>query len=606
MKLRTLVTSIALALLGSAVAQVTTAADLYKWTDEKGQVHYTSSPPPETARKPQQIDPANPSNATALPTSAAAQGAASAPGVLFILDASGSMKAKIDNREKIVIAKEVMSNLLRDLPATIRVGLEVYGHHTKGDCNDIEVMAPVGQADKAALIQRIQAIDPKGMTPITQALQVAAEQLKTAEQDTTVVLVSDGEETCKGDPCAAVASLLQQGIKLKVHVVGFDVAEKEQQQLMCIAKAGNGRYFTANNAEQLKDALTEVKQEVVKKIDVGVTNIIGCADGKREGFADIKEFPDIAGCNASWEGVANLRAPATGNACGNDLKPCKVPADACAPGWHICGQDGSIEEISRIGAERCANAGDGRYVAAISHCKTQSGCVYDNGDGHYPCFSSGWCSEAVCCGKECGDFGICRDGVWPNATHIAIGMDQGCGAMLSHRAQGVLCCKDRVETQEVVKKAEVPPPPPVVAQTPPPPAPEKKVVKLAIGTIKIPNLQSDYVSVYEQQTGKKLGDLWKGRTLDVPAGTYKIQFGDMYLEGIEVTSGQTTERLVGIIGIPKMQPDYVGVYEQQTGKKVGDIWRGGKLNVPPGTYKFEVSGQPVEIQVEGGQEVVIE
>ncbi len=252
----------------AALASLATAsaADLYKWTDEKGQVHYTSSSP-EAARKPQQIDPANPSNATALPTQAAANGAANAPGVLFILDASGSMKAKIDNREKIVIAKEVMSNLLRDLPATIRVGLEVYGHHTKGDCNDIEVMAPVGQVDKTALIQRVQTIDPKGMTPITQALQVAAEQLKTAEQETTVVLVSDGEETCKGDPCAAVGSLVQQGVKLKVHVVGFDVAKKEQQQLICIAKAGNGKYFTANNAEQLKDALTEVKQEVVKKIE---------------------------------------------------------------------------------------------------------------------------------------------------------------------------------------------------------------------------------------------------------------------------------------------------------------------------------------------------
>ncbi|MBK8533970.1 MAG: VWA domain-containing protein [Candidatus Competibacteraceae bacterium] len=202
-----------------------------------------------------------------MPTQSAAEGAANAPGVLFILDASGSMRARIDNREKMVIAKEVMTNLLRDLPDTIKVGLEVYGHHSKGDCNDIEVMTPIGQADKATLIQRIQAIDPKGMTPITQSLQVAAEQLKTVEQETTVVLVSDGEETCKGDPCAVVGSLLQQGIKLKIHVIGFDVGGKEKQQLMCIAKAGNGKYFAANNAEQLKSALTEVKQEVVKKVE---------------------------------------------------------------------------------------------------------------------------------------------------------------------------------------------------------------------------------------------------------------------------------------------------------------------------------------------------
>ncbi len=425
-----------LAALASLAAA--SAADLYKWTDEKGQVHYTSSPPPETARKPQQIDPANPSNATALPTQAAASGAATAPGVLFILDASGSMKAKIDNREKIVIAKEVMSNLLRDLPATIRVGLEVYGHHTKGDCNDIEVMAPVGQADKAALIQRIQAIDPKGMTPITQALQVAAEQLKTAEQETTVVLVSDGEETCKGDPCAAVASLVQQGVKLKVHVVGFDVAEKEQQQLMCIAKAGNGRYFTAHNAEQLKDALTEVKQEVVKKV-------------------------------------------------------------------------------------------------------------------------------------------------------------------------------------------ELLPPPPVVAQTPPPPpAPEKKVVKLALGTIKIPKYAND-ITVYEQQTGKRMGEFLVeqchggpscGREeLTVPAGTYKLQFNEYFLEGVEVAGVKTTEPPLGTIKIPKYAND-ITVYEQQTGKRMGEFLVekciGGpscgrkELTVPAGTYKLNVSGIPVEVQVELGQEVVFE
>lgn len=266
MKSQSLVASIVL-VLGAMVVQATNAADLYKWTDEKGQTHYTSSSPPETARKPQQIDPANPGNVTALSTQTAADSAINAPGVLFILDASGSMKAQINNQEKMAIAKEVMTHLLRSLPDTIQVGLEVYGHHTKGDCNDIEVIAPVGQVDKATLIQRIQSIDPKGMTPITQALQVAAERLKTAEQETTVVLVSDGEETCKGDPCAAVTSLLRQGVKLKVHVVGFDVGDKEKQQLMCIAQAGNGKYFAANNAEQLKDALSEVKQEVVKKAE---------------------------------------------------------------------------------------------------------------------------------------------------------------------------------------------------------------------------------------------------------------------------------------------------------------------------------------------------
>ena len=212
--------------------------------------------------------PGDPGATPAPVTAAPAEAPRPAPGILFILDASGSMKAKIGAQEKIVIAKGVMTNLLRDLPDAVQVGLSAYGHHSKGDCNDIEMIAPIGQSDKNTLIQRIQALDPKGMTPITQALQLAAERLKSLETETTVVLVSDGEETCKGDPCAAVASLVQQGIKFKVNVVGFDVKDKEKQQLLCIAKAGNGKYFRADNAEQLKGALTEVKREVVKKIEV--------------------------------------------------------------------------------------------------------------------------------------------------------------------------------------------------------------------------------------------------------------------------------------------------------------------------------------------------
>lgn len=188
--------------------------------------------------------------------------------VLFILDGSGSMKAKIDAQEKMGIAKVVISNLIQELPNNVKMGLVVYGHRSKGDCDDIELMSPVGQSNKATLIQRIQSIDPKGKTPITQSLVMAGEQLKGAEEQTTVVLVSDGEETCAGDPCAAVKSLMQQGIKLKVHVVGFDVTDKEKQQLICIADAGGGKYFGARNADQLKGAFAEVKKEVVQKVEV--------------------------------------------------------------------------------------------------------------------------------------------------------------------------------------------------------------------------------------------------------------------------------------------------------------------------------------------------
>ncbi|HEX9830107.1 MAG TPA: VWA domain-containing protein [Thermodesulfobacteriota bacterium] len=187
--------------------------------------------------------------------------------VLFILDSSGSMAGQLEGKAKIDVAKEVMTNLIKELPDGVKVGLEVYGHRSKGDCNDIEVMVPIGEVDKEALIKKIESMHPKGKTPIAKSLEMAGEQLQAMEEETTVVLVSDGEETCEGDPCVLTQSLKEKGIKVKVHVVGFDVGDKEKEQLSCIAEAGGGRYFTAKNADQLKEALAEVKKEVVEKVE---------------------------------------------------------------------------------------------------------------------------------------------------------------------------------------------------------------------------------------------------------------------------------------------------------------------------------------------------
>ncbi len=171
--------------------------------------------------------------------------------------------------------------------------------------------------------------------------------------------------------------------------------------------------------------------------------VVGCADGTREAFHDLKAFPTIAGCIGNWEGTKSLRDAPTGKACGDGLGNCEAPADVCAPGWHICSRDGFLRDMQRVTAEQCREkSGAGRFVAAISHCKTQSGCQYESGDeAVYDCFNSGWCSEPVCCGEHCG-MGACPSGIWEEQTYIAQGTDQGCSAMTSTRAGGILCCKD--------------------------------------------------------------------------------------------------------------------------------------------------------------------
>jgi hypothetical protein len=195
--------------------------------------------------------------AFAAPAADAADGS-----VLLILDASGSMWGRMEERAKIEIAREATRELIEGLPPATRIGLQAYGHRSKGACDDIEVLAAPGSASRADLLRRIAAIQPKGMTPITAALDRAGELLATEEAQAEIVLISDGKETCGGDPCAAARTLRDRGLPLRVHVVGFDVGAEEREQLACIADAGGGRYFGAGNTAELRQALAQVREEV--------------------------------------------------------------------------------------------------------------------------------------------------------------------------------------------------------------------------------------------------------------------------------------------------------------------------------------------------------
>lgn len=187
--------------------------------------------------------------------------------MMFIIDASGSMWSRTDTQTRIDAAKQVMNEIVPAIPAEVRVGLTAYGHNRKGDCNDIETLIPPGSTDRNGLLQKVMALSPKGMTPMAAAIESVVNQLKNKETETTIVLLSDGEETCHNSPCAAVKNLKNSGIKFILHVVGFGVTSKQKEQLSCMAKAGGGQYFGAADYASLLAAFKTVEKEVVKKVE---------------------------------------------------------------------------------------------------------------------------------------------------------------------------------------------------------------------------------------------------------------------------------------------------------------------------------------------------
>jgi Ca-activated chloride channel family protein len=189
------------------------------------------------------------------------RGEAALGAVMLVLDASGSMWGQIEGRTKIEIAREVMGELLQDWDANIALGLMAYGHRRKGDCNDIEALFPVGQPDAAAMIQAMDAINPKGKTPLSEAVRRAAVDLRYTEERATVVLISDGVETCGADPCAVGAELAMAGVDFTAHVIGFDVKDEEQVGLRCLAEKTGGLFLAAADAEGLRRALSKTVEK---------------------------------------------------------------------------------------------------------------------------------------------------------------------------------------------------------------------------------------------------------------------------------------------------------------------------------------------------------
>lgn len=179
--------------------------------------------------------------------------------VMIVFDGSNSMWGQIDGTAKIEIARNVMDNLLGDWVDTREVGLMAYGHRRQGDCGDIEMLVTPGAEARETILDRIGSITPTGKTPLTDAVEQAATELAYTDQPATVVLISDGLESCERDPCALAAALEQGGVGFTAHVVGFGLGnEEDTASLACIAEETGGEYISASNAAELGDALAAV------------------------------------------------------------------------------------------------------------------------------------------------------------------------------------------------------------------------------------------------------------------------------------------------------------------------------------------------------------
>lgn len=180
--------------------------------------------------------------------------------VELILDASGSMLARLDGKRRIEIARSALKELVsKSLPAAQPVALRVFGHSKPGSCETSLVM-PLSPLDATSAMEVLDGIQPQNLarTPIAASLREVANDLQGAEGPAQVVLITDGEETCEGDPRAEIDELIRSGINVRVNIVGFAVDDEAlKARFGEWARAGNGVYIDARNEAQLTAAVAQ-------------------------------------------------------------------------------------------------------------------------------------------------------------------------------------------------------------------------------------------------------------------------------------------------------------------------------------------------------------
>ncbi|MFI9504219.1 VWA domain-containing protein [Nocardia sp. NPDC052566] len=207
--------------------------------------------------------------------------------LILVIDASGSMSEPDagDGQTRMAAAQQAATNFVDMLPTEAEVGLATYGTGTgpssadrAAGCRDYHQLTPVGTPDRAAMKAAIEGLRPRGYTPIGVALRNAAAALP-REGGRSIVLVSDGEDTCAPPPpCEIAAELARDGVDLRIHTVGFKTGGDARDQLACIARSTGGTYSDADDGAALKSVLPRVASKALRSYRPSGVPVAGAAN----------------------------------------------------------------------------------------------------------------------------------------------------------------------------------------------------------------------------------------------------------------------------------------------------------------------------------------
>ena len=191
--------------------------------------------------------------------------------ILFIFDASQSMNANWGSQSRMTIAKTILSEIVDTLKRfkNVEMALRVYGHqysHTLNNCKDTRLEVPFSSTNAGQIKNKLADIRAKGITPIAYSIERAEKDFPhDPNSQNIVILITDGEESCDGDPCAISAAIQSRGLILKPFVIGLGQSLDLRKKMDCV-----GAYYEAGSPNDLKVILQNILKKVLDQTSTQV------------------------------------------------------------------------------------------------------------------------------------------------------------------------------------------------------------------------------------------------------------------------------------------------------------------------------------------------
>lgn len=186
-----------------------------------------------------------------------------ATNILFVLDASGSMKGEWKGTSKFELAKDILVKTIDSVSKSnqrVQFALRVFGHQfprTVNNCKDTKLEVPFSKGNASAIQQRLNQIHPQGQTPIDFTLSQALNDFPDSTSTNAIILITDGNETCGGNLCDLASKMEARHIALRPFIVGLGLNDSLKKKFDCL-----GNFYDVQD----EDMLTSTMKVVISRV----------------------------------------------------------------------------------------------------------------------------------------------------------------------------------------------------------------------------------------------------------------------------------------------------------------------------------------------------